>query len=379
MPEKSHVFWSEKPEKKWLPFGHASPRSLVSSHCSVSPLLCTATMPTKRPVELTKEAPSRRYTAKAPPPSAKSDSSRGAKAKALCHQKKFQAPPPVKKDGKVKDKKEKKDSKDKEKAKKQDKAKTEKKHKKEKEQVDEKVKQNLKHVEKAKSENQKAEKKDKLKRNLAPDFEKEVEGAGRKAMKADLQSKLAALKKASERNVASDEDESGAESLSAALQPLIQARQHKSCPDEDEDEESDADGGEEEGSAGSEEDEDGDEDEDDSDFEDESDDEDEPGSSEESAEEEEEEHGAEEGGGRKSALRRASATSGTSTTPTPATPAASEDQVNTNSDFALVAQKSEKSTQLVLNSFLALNGSMSVCFSVHSYQASSTEVWVRFW
>lgn len=200
-------------------------------------------------------------------------------------------------------------------------------------------------------------------------------------MKADLQSKLAALKKASERNVASDEDESGPESLSAALQPLIQARQHKSCPDEDEDEESDADGEEEEGSAGSEEDEDGDEDEDDSDFEDESDDEDESGSSEESAEEEEEEHGAEEGGGRKSALRRASATSGTSTTttPTPATPAASEDQVNTNSDFALVAQKSEKSTQLVLNSFLALNGSMSVCFSVHSYQASSTEVCVPFW
>ena len=237
----------------------------------------------------------------------------------------------------------------------------------------------MKHVEKAKSENQKAEKKDKLKRNLAPDFEKEVEGAGRKAMKADLQSKLAALKKASERNVASDEDESGAESLSAALQPLIQARQHKSCPDEDEDEESDADGEEEEGSAGSEEDEDGDEDEDDSDFEDESDDEDEPGSSEESAEEEEEEHGAEEGGGRKSALRRASATSGTSTTPTPATPAASEDQVNTNSDLALVAQESEKSTQLVRNSFLALNGSMSVCFSVHSYQASSTEVWVPFW
>ena len=180
MPEKSHVFWSEKPEKKWLPFGHASPRSLVSSHCSVSPLHCTATMPTKRPVELTKEAPSRRYTAKAPPPSAKSDSSRGAKAKALCHQKKFQAPPPVKKDGKVKDKKEKKDSKDKEKAKKQDKEKTEKKHKKEKEQVDEKVKQNQKHVEKAKSENQKAEKKDKLKRNVAPDFEKEVEGAGKK-------------------------------------------------------------------------------------------------------------------------------------------------------------------------------------------------------
>lgn len=180
-------------------------------------------------------------------------------------------------------------------------------------------------------------------------------------MKADIQNKLAALKKASERD--ESDDESGPESLSAALQPLLHAQKQKHCPDEDEDEESEDDG-EEEGSAESEEDEGGDEDEDedDSDFEDESDDGDESSSGEESAEEEQG------GEGRKPALRRPSAASTTST-PTPATPAASEGQVST--DLALVAHESEKSTQLVRNSFLAFHGSVSF-FSVHGYQVSST-------
>ena len=119
---------------------HESLRSLVSSHWVSAHSL--ATMPSKRPVELTKEPPAKRYTTKAPPPSTKSDSSRVGKSKALCHHKKFQAPPPVKKDGKVKDKK--RDSKDKEKAKKQDKEKTEKKSKKEKGLVEEKAKQKQK-------------------------------------------------------------------------------------------------------------------------------------------------------------------------------------------------------------------------------------------